>query len=58
MSLIYTCEVGGFNPYDYFRALVQHKESLVLNPSVWMPWNYRQTLESLSNAEPLPAAAA
>jgi transposase len=58
MSLIHTCQVGGFNPFDYLRELVRHKESLVLNPAAWMPWKYRQTLESQSNPEPLPAAAA
>ena len=57
MSLIYTCELGGFNPRDYFQQLVRHQRLLASTPEAWMPWNYRQTVASLSNPEPLPAAA-
>jgi hypothetical protein len=57
LSLIHTCELGGFNPLDYFHQLVRHKEALARNPAAWMPWNYRQTVESLGNSPPLPTAA-
>jgi transposase len=57
MSLIHTCELGGFNPRDYFQQLVRHQRLLASNPEEWMPWNYRQTVASLSHPEPLPAAA-
>lgn len=57
MSLIHTCELGGFNPRDYFQQLVRHQSLLASNPAEWMPWNYRQTVASLSHPEPLPAAA-
>jgi len=57
MSLIHTCELGGFNPWDYFHALVRHRQAVADNPAAWMPWNYQQTVASLSSPEPLPAAA-
>jgi transposase len=44
MSLIYTCELCGANPFDYLSELDRHAEDLSANPRDWMPWNYRQTL--------------
>ena len=45
MSLIHTCELDGANPFDYLNELQKHAEELAKNPAVWMPWNYRQTLQ-------------
>jgi hypothetical protein len=45
MSLIYTCELSGVNPFDYLIALQKHAEELAKHPPAWMPWNYRQTLQ-------------
>ena len=45
MSLIHTCELDGANPFDYLTELQKHAEELAKNPAVWMPWNYRQTLQ-------------
>ncbi len=57
-SLIHTCELGGFNPLDYFHQLVRHRDALARTPAAWLPWNYRQTVESLVNApSPLMATA-
>jgi transposase len=53
MSLIHTCELNGANPFDYLTELQRHAEELRANPSEWMPWNYRQTIERLAK----PAAA-
>jgi transposase len=44
MSLIYTCELCGVNPFDYLTELDRHAEELSATPRDWMPWNYRQTL--------------
>ncbi len=44
MSLIYTCELCGTNPFDYLSELDRHAAELSANPWGWMPWNYRQTL--------------
>lgn len=40
MSLIYTCQVNGANPFDYLTELQQHAEALAVSPQLWMPWNY------------------
>ncbi len=53
MSLIHTCELNRVNPFDYLTELQRHAEQLRANPSAWMPWNYRVTLERLAK----PAAA-
>jgi hypothetical protein len=44
MSLIYTCELCGANPFDYLTELERHACEASSNPQNWMPWNYRQTL--------------
>jgi len=53
MSLIYTCELNGANPFDYLTELQRHARELSRKPSEWMPWNYRETLARLAT----PAAA-
>jgi transposase len=45
MSLIYTCERCGADPFDYLIELQKHAAELAENPAAWMPWNYRETLE-------------
>jgi hypothetical protein len=45
MSLIHTSELNGANPFDYLIELQRHAQELAKNPSEWMPWNYRNTLE-------------
>jgi len=54
MSLIYTCELCGANPFDYLTELKRHAGELRTAPQNWMPWNYRQTLD---RADAAPAAA-
>jgi transposase len=53
MSLIYTCELNGVNPFDYLTELERHADELASHPEQWMPWNYRRTL-----AELVPTSAA
>jgi hypothetical protein len=45
MSLIPTCELNDANPFHYLTELQKHAEELAKNPTVWMPWNYRATLQ-------------
>jgi len=45
MSLIHTAELCGANPFDYLNQLQRHVDELKENPSQWMPWNYRNSLE-------------
>jgi hypothetical protein len=42
MSLIYTCELNGANPFDYLTELQRHGDELAASPERWMPWNYRK----------------
>jgi len=44
MSLIYTCQLGDADPFDYLTELQRHAEELAAQPENWMPWNYRQTI--------------
>jgi len=58
MSLIYTCELCGANPFDYLTELQRHASELAAAPAQWMPWNYRQTLDELTaDAQPTTALA-
>ena len=50
MSLIYTAELCGANPFDYLTELQKHADQLHNAPQEWMPWNYRETLAELAEA--------
>ena len=50
MSLIHTAELAKVNPFDYLVALLRHHREVVTDPSRWMPWNYRDTLASLTTS--------
>jgi hypothetical protein len=49
MSLIYTSQLCGANPFDYLTELQRHRRELFQTPSEWMPWNYRETLAQKSS---------
>jgi len=49
MSLIYTCELCGANPFDYLTELERHADELAANPQHWMPWNYRSMLDGIAS---------
>lgn len=44
MSLIYTAELCGVDPFHYLVALQRHAHEISLSPGAWMPWNYREAL--------------
>ncbi len=48
MSLIYTCELCGANPFDYLSELQRHASALAARPRDWMPWNYRRMLDDIT----------
>ena len=52
-SLIETARRAGANPLDYFTALMQNRSAVFRNPGAWLPWNYRDTLETESASSPL-----
>lgn len=50
MSLIYTCELNGANPFEYLTELQRHAASVAAAPQNWMPWNYQATLTAIAAA--------
>ena len=48
MSLIYSAELAGTQPFDYLNQLQRHATEVASSPSQWMPWNYQQTVTTLS----------
>jgi hypothetical protein len=44
MSLLYTAEMNGANPFQYLLALMTHPNQVSASPEQWYPWNYRETL--------------
>ena len=52
MSLIYTCDLCGANPFEYLQALLRHAQDVTRKPALWLPWNYHEQL-----APPLALAA-
>jgi hypothetical protein len=48
MSLIYTAELCGVNPFDYLVALQRHAAAVADAPARWMPWNYAEALTEIT----------
>jgi len=48
MSLIHTCYLHKVNPFDYLVTLQKYSQHLFKNPHLWMPWNYKDTISSLT----------
>jgi len=44
MSLIYTCQRTGADPFHYLTALQTHAGALAAAPQDWLPWTYRETV--------------
>jgi transposase len=57
MSLIYTCELCGANPFDYLTELQRHAPEVAAKPACWMPWNYRDALALVPATTGPPATA-
>ena len=57
MSLIYTCELCGANPFDYLTELQRHAAEVAAQPACWMPWNYRDALALVPATTGPPATA-
>jgi transposase len=51
MSLIHTAELAKENPFDYLTQLQKHSKEVKINPSQWMPWNYRETIRRIETAK-------
>jgi len=46
MSLIHTCQHSQVDPIAYLTALQRNHEQVKEHPAAWLPWNYRQQLDS------------
>lgn len=44
MSLIYTCQRNGEDPFHYLTTLQTHAAAVAVAPEQWLPWNYRETV--------------
>jgi hypothetical protein len=51
MSLIATCQIMGVNAFEYLTEIQRHAAEVAADPARWMPWNYREALQS----SPVPA---
>jgi len=49
MSLIHTCDLNKVNSFDYLTELQRHAAELLANPTEWMPWNYRDTMDQTAD---------
>ena len=48
MSLIHTAMRNKIDPFDYLTQLQHHRQAVQARPLDWLPWNYQQTLMTLS----------
>lgn len=46
-SLIYTCHLAKRNPQNYLTALQKYKTAVTVNPELFLPWNYQDTIANL-----------
>jgi transposase len=46
MSLIHTCELCNANSFHYLTELQKHAPEVAAAPSKWMPWSYRDALNT------------
>ncbi|MFP3871173.1 MAG: IS66 family transposase [Syntrophobacteria bacterium] len=42
MSIIHTCQLAGVNPLNYLTWVLKNIKKLQVNPSDFLPWNYRE----------------
>jgi len=54
MTLIYSAELSGVNPFDYLTQLLKHSEQVRRSAHEWMPWNY-QTAVAVAEAASTPS---
>jgi hypothetical protein len=46
MSIIHTCHHAKANPFEYLQAIMDHQDDVASQPSLWMPWNFKEALAS------------
>ncbi len=48
-SIIATCQKNNVNSFDFLTEIQKHSDKVHQKPQDWLPWNYKQTLNSLDN---------
>ena len=51
-SIIATCRLNEIDAIDYLTQLQNHEQEVWANPDQWLPWNYLETIECLSQPPP------
>ena len=51
MSLIETCRRAKANPFDYLTRLQENAIDVIKNPGKWLPWNYKETIDSIARVQ-------
>ena len=51
MSLIETCRRTKANPFDYLTRLQENAIDVIKNPGKWLPWNYKETIDSIARVQ-------
>jgi len=49
MSVIYTCELSRVSAFDYLNQLQLNTTDVTKSPDRWMPWNYRDNVQPVSD---------
>jgi rubredoxin len=44
MSIIQTCRSFGVSAFEYLTAIGRYATHVAENPSLWMPWNFRESI--------------
>ena len=50
MSVIHTAELHGANPWEYLTVIQRNASAVRLDPSRWMPWNYKVAAAAIPTA--------
>jgi transposase len=48
MTILMTAKENGIEPVQYLTDLLTHTKLVNANPKDWLPWNYTETIKSLS----------
>jgi hypothetical protein len=56
-SVIQTAVTNNVNPFDYLVALQKNKSQVHKNPTNWLPWNYKNNLQSEKTTSLLKSVA-
>jgi transposase len=57
MSLIYTAELRGENPFEYLTAVLRNEKAAAASPAQWLPWTYRAALARMAERTASASAA-